>query len=108
MSQQLRRDLLLEEIETLVRQVRRIEQQLNRQAKTILEHLSFTVNGMRRVAGFSLMTVLRRITIHSVPSVAIYCFSAVELTMRRILFIAAGIIGTLIAVISFLFVANYA
>ncbi len=32
-SQQLRRDLLLEEIETLVRQVRRIEQQLNRQAQ---------------------------------------------------------------------------
>jgi transposase len=33
MSQQLRRDLLLEEIETLVRQVRRIEQQLTRQAQ---------------------------------------------------------------------------
>src|SRR5215467_15452684 len=32
-SQELRRDLLLEEIETLVRQVRRIEQQLNRQAQ---------------------------------------------------------------------------
>jgi transposase len=32
-SQQLRRDLLLEEIETLVRQVRRIEQQLNHQAQ---------------------------------------------------------------------------
>jgi transposase len=32
-SQQLRRDLLLEEIETLIRQVRRIEQQLNRQAR---------------------------------------------------------------------------
>jgi transposase len=32
-SQQLRRDLLLEEIETLMRQVRRIEQQLNRQAQ---------------------------------------------------------------------------
>jgi transposase len=32
-SQQLRRDLLLEEIETLVRQVRRIEQQPNRQAR---------------------------------------------------------------------------
>lgn len=32
-SQQLRRDLLLEEIDTLVRQVRRIEQQLNRQAR---------------------------------------------------------------------------
>src|SRR3954469_20078881 len=32
-SQQLRRDLLREEIETLVRQVRRIEQQLNRQAQ---------------------------------------------------------------------------
>jgi transposase len=31
--QQLRRDLLLEEIETLVRQVRRIERQLNRQAQ---------------------------------------------------------------------------
>jgi hypothetical protein len=31
-SQQLRRDLLLEEIETLMRQVRRIEQQLNHQA----------------------------------------------------------------------------
>jgi transposase len=32
-SQQLRRDLLLEEIETLLRQVRRIEQHLNRQAR---------------------------------------------------------------------------
>jgi transposase len=32
-SQQLRRDLLLEEIDTLIRQVRRIEQQLNRQAR---------------------------------------------------------------------------
>src|SRR5438445_2424712 len=32
-SQQLRRDLLLEEIETLIRQVRRIDQQLNRQAQ---------------------------------------------------------------------------
>jgi len=32
-SQQLRRDLLLEEIDTLVRQVRRIEQELNRQAR---------------------------------------------------------------------------
>jgi len=32
-SQQLRRDLLLEEIETLIRQVRRIEQQLNHQAR---------------------------------------------------------------------------
>ena len=32
-SQELRRDLLLEEIETLVQQVRRIEQQLNRQAQ---------------------------------------------------------------------------
>jgi transposase len=32
-SQQLRRDLLLEEIDTLVRQVRRIEQQLNHQAR---------------------------------------------------------------------------
>lgn len=32
-SQSLRRDLLLEEIETLTRQVRRIEQQLNRQAR---------------------------------------------------------------------------
>ena len=32
-SQQLRRDLLLEEIETLIRQVRRIEQQLTRQAQ---------------------------------------------------------------------------
>jgi transposase len=32
-SQQLRRDLLLEEIETLIRQVRRIEQQLNHQAE---------------------------------------------------------------------------
>jgi hypothetical protein len=32
-SQQLKRDLLLEEIETLVRQVRRIEQELNRQAR---------------------------------------------------------------------------
>jgi transposase len=32
-SQQLRRDLLLEEIETLVRQVRRIEQQLSHQAQ---------------------------------------------------------------------------
>jgi transposase len=33
LSQQLRRDLLLEEIETLVRQGRRIEQQLNHQAR---------------------------------------------------------------------------
>jgi transposase len=32
-SQQLRRDLLLEEIDTLIRQVRRIEQQLNQQAQ---------------------------------------------------------------------------
>jgi transposase len=32
-SQQLRRDLLLEEIETLLRRVRRIEQQLNHQAR---------------------------------------------------------------------------
>src|SRR6516225_7742122 len=32
-SQELRRDLLLEEIETLIRQVRRIEQQLNHQAR---------------------------------------------------------------------------
>jgi transposase len=32
-SQQLRRDLLLKEIETLLRQVRRLEQQLNRQAQ---------------------------------------------------------------------------
>jgi transposase len=32
-SQQLRRDLLLEEIETLIRQVRRIERQLNQQAQ---------------------------------------------------------------------------
>jgi len=32
-SQQLRRDLLFDEIKTLVRQVRRIEQQLNRQAR---------------------------------------------------------------------------
>jgi transposase len=32
-SQQLRRDLLLEEIETLIHQVRRIEQQLNHQAQ---------------------------------------------------------------------------
>ncbi len=32
-SQQLRRDLLLEEIDTLARQVRRVEQQLNRQAR---------------------------------------------------------------------------
>src|SRR5438105_3662290 len=31
-SQQLRRDLLLEEIEALTRQVRRVEQELNRQA----------------------------------------------------------------------------
>jgi transposase len=33
LSQQLRRDLLLEEIETLIRQVRRIERQLNQQAQ---------------------------------------------------------------------------
>ncbi len=33
LSQQLRRDLLLEEIETLLRQVRRLEQQLNHQAQ---------------------------------------------------------------------------
>jgi transposase len=34
-SQQLRRDLLLEEIDTLLRQVRRIEQQLSRQAQHV-------------------------------------------------------------------------
>ena len=34
-SQQLRRDLLLEEIEALNRQVRRIEQELNRQARQL-------------------------------------------------------------------------
>jgi hypothetical protein len=33
LSQQLRRDLLLEEIDTLIRQVRRIEQRLNHQAR---------------------------------------------------------------------------
>jgi transposase len=50
MSQQLRRDLLLEEIETLIRQVRRIEQQLNHQAQqtpAVAQRRSIPGVGMR-------------------------------------------------------------
>jgi transposase len=50
-SQQLRRDLLLEEIETLIRQVRRIEQQLNRQA----QHTS-AVARLRTIPGVGIRT----------------------------------------------------
>ena len=51
LSQQLRRDLLLEEIETLFRQVRRIEQQLNRQA----QHTP-TVGQLRTIPGVGIRT----------------------------------------------------
>ena len=50
-SQQLRRDLLLEEIETLMRQVRRIEQQLNHQA----QHSS-AVTRLRTIPGVGVRT----------------------------------------------------
>jgi transposase len=50
-SQQLRRDLLLEEIETLIRQVQRIEQQLNHQA-----HRSPAVAGLRTIPGVGVRT----------------------------------------------------
>jgi transposase len=50
-SQQLRRDLLLEEIETLLRQVRRIEQQLNRQAQQ-----TSAVAQLRSIPGVGLRT----------------------------------------------------
>jgi transposase len=50
-SQQLRRDLLLEEIETLVCKVRRIEQQLNRQA----QHSS-AVARLRSIPGVGVRT----------------------------------------------------
>ena len=51
LSQQLRRDLLLEEIETLICQVRRIEQQLNRQA----QHTP-TVGQLRTIPGVGIRT----------------------------------------------------
>jgi transposase len=50
-SQQLRRDLLLEEIETLVRQVRRLEQQLNHQA----QHTA-AVTQLRSIPGVGIRT----------------------------------------------------
>ena len=50
-SQQLRRDLLLEEIETLIRQVQRIEQQLNHQA-----HRSPAVTCLRTIPGVGVRT----------------------------------------------------
>ena len=50
-SQQLRRDLLLEEIETLIHQVRRIEQQLNHQA----QH-SPAVTCLRSIPGVGIRT----------------------------------------------------
>jgi transposase len=50
-SQQLRRDLLLEEIETFLRQVRRIEQQLNHQA----QHAP-AVTQLRSIPGVGLRT----------------------------------------------------
>ena len=50
-SQQLRRDLLLEEIETLTRQVRRIEQQLNHQARH-----SSAVARLRTIPGVGVRT----------------------------------------------------
>jgi transposase len=50
-SQRLRRDLLLEEIETLVRQVRRIEQQLNHQAQQ-----TSAVTRLRSIPGVGLRT----------------------------------------------------
>ena len=51
LSQRSRRDLLLEEIETLIRQVRRIEQQLNRQA----QHTP-TVGQLRTIPGVGIRT----------------------------------------------------
>src|SRR5215469_15224831 len=51
LSQQLRRDLLLEEIETLIRQVRRIEQQLNHQA-----HRTSAVARLRSIPGVGIRT----------------------------------------------------
>jgi transposase len=50
-SQELRRDLLLEEIETLIRQVRRIEQQLHRQAQQ-----APAVSRLRSVPGVGVRT----------------------------------------------------
>jgi transposase len=50
-SQQLRRDLLLEEIETLIRQVRRLEHQLNRQAQQ-----SSAVARLRSIPGVGVRT----------------------------------------------------
>src|SRR5262245_28494136 len=50
-SQQLRRDLLLEEIETLLRQVRRIEQQLNHQAQQ-----TPAVSQLRSIPGVGIRT----------------------------------------------------
>jgi transposase len=50
-SQQLRRDLLLEEIETLIRQVRRIEQHLDRQAQQ-----SSAVAQLRSIPGVGIRT----------------------------------------------------
>ena len=50
-SQQLRRDLLLEEIETLIRQVRRIERQLNHQAQQTV-----AVAQLRSIPGVGIRT----------------------------------------------------
>ncbi len=50
-SQQLRRDLLLEEIETLIRQVRRIEYQLNHQAQQ-----TSAVERLRSIPGVGIRT----------------------------------------------------
>ena len=50
-SQQSRRDLLLEEIETLIRQIQRIEQQLNHQA-----HCSPAVTCLRTIPGVGVRT----------------------------------------------------
>jgi transposase len=50
-SQQLRRDLLLEEIESLIRQLRRVEQQLNRQAQR-----APAVAQMRSIPGVGIRT----------------------------------------------------
>lgn len=50
-SQQLRRDLLLEEIETLIRQVRRIEHQLNHQAQQ-----TSAVERLRSIPGVGIRT----------------------------------------------------
>jgi transposase len=51
LSQQLRRDLLLEEVEALNRQVRRIEQQLNQQAKR-----TAAVTQLRSIPGVGIRT----------------------------------------------------